>query len=98
MALRLWLRHGRLIALAALLVAVFLFSIGLRLTGSARATSGGDPYTVPVVVDSNPDPNIVETTIIAEEATVDVGQGVQAHVQTFPEPRMRLRANATASA
>jgi len=99
MALRLWLRHGRLIALAALLVAVFLFSIGLRLTGSARATSGGDPYTVPVVVDSNPDPNIVETTIIAEEATVDVGQGVQAHVQTFngqvPGPEFHLKVGDT---
>ena len=47
------------------------------------ATSGGDPYSVPLVTDTNPAPNIVETTLTAEEATVEIGKGVQAHAQTF---------------
>ncbi len=47
------------------------------------ATSGGDPYSVPLVDDTNSAPNIVETTLVAEEKTVDVGGGVMAHAQTF---------------
>jgi FtsP/CotA-like multicopper oxidase with cupredoxin domain len=64
-----------------------------------RATSGGDPYTVPDVVDTNPDPNIVETTITAENATVDIGNGVMAHAETFngtiPGPTFRLKVGDT---
>ena len=59
------------------------------------ATSGGDPYSVPLVIDTNPAPNIVETTITAEEATVDIGNGVTAHAQTFngadPGPDLRAQ-------
>jgi FtsP/CotA-like multicopper oxidase with cupredoxin domain len=47
------------------------------------ATSGGDPYAVPMVVDTNPAADVVETTLISEAATVDVGNGVLAHAQTF---------------
>ena len=56
-----------------------------------RATSGGDPYTTPSVVDTNPDPNIVETTITAEPATVDIGNGVMANVPTRSTARSRAR-------
>ena len=44
---------------------------------SAYATTGGSPYEVPQVVDVNPDPNIVETYLVADEATVNIGNGVQ---------------------
>ena len=64
----------------ALLAAITILATGVLLaihpSGVARATSGGDPYSVPLVVDTNPDPNIVETTIVADEATVDIGNGV----------------------
>jgi FtsP/CotA-like multicopper oxidase with cupredoxin domain len=71
----------------------------VRLIGPAMATSGGDPYSVPLVNDTNPDPNIVETTLIAEEATVDVGGGVMANAQTYngqlPGPLFRLKVGDT---
>ena len=61
----------------------------------ARATSGGSPYVVPQVVDTNPDPMVVETTFTAQEVTVDIGGGVMANVQTFngtvPGPEFRLQ-------
>ena len=39
---------------------------------SAQATSGGSPYEVPQVIDINPDSNIVETYLVADEATVNI--------------------------
>ena len=63
------------------------------------ATSGGDPYSVPTVVDVEPGPNIVETTLTAEAAKVDIGNGVQAQVQTFngqvPAPTFELEVGDT---
>jgi FtsP/CotA-like multicopper oxidase with cupredoxin domain len=99
MALRLWLRYGRLMAVAAAFVAVLLAFVAVRLTRLVWATSGGDPYSVPAVVDTNPDPNIVETTIVADEATVDIGNGVMARVQTYngqvPAPEFKLKVGDT---
>jgi FtsP/CotA-like multicopper oxidase with cupredoxin domain len=95
MALRLWLRHRRLAIPAVVFLAALAVYAGVRLTWPAMATSGGDPYSVPVIVDTNPDPNIVETTIVADEATVDIGNGVMAHAQTFngqlPAPVFNLK-------
>ena len=99
MALRLWLRHRRIAIPAVLFLAVLAVYGGVRLTWPALATSGGDPYSVPVIVDTNPDPNIVETTIVADEATVDIGNGVMAHAQTFngqlPAPAFNLKVGDT---
>src|SRR5439155_9145678 len=90
-------RHlqGRRLGVLALAVAIAV-AVSLALSLSAvRATSGGDPYSAPDVTDTNPDPNIVETTIIADEATVDVGNGVTAHAFTFngtiPGPTFHLK-------
>jgi FtsP/CotA-like multicopper oxidase with cupredoxin domain len=66
---------------AALAVACALLLIGTRSVG--LATSGGDPYAVPLVADTNAAPNIVETTLTADEATIDIGNGVTANAQTF---------------
>jgi FtsP/CotA-like multicopper oxidase with cupredoxin domain len=85
---------------------VFLLAVTLALPASiiaqsapGRATSGGSPYFVPLVVDVNPDPNIVETTIIAKEAVVDIGNGVSAKAFTFngqlPGPEFRLKVGDT---
>jgi FtsP/CotA-like multicopper oxidase with cupredoxin domain len=85
------------------LTSVTFLVIGLILAihpaGRALATSGGTPYGVTFVTDTNPDPNIVETTLIAGEATVDIGGGVMAHAQTFngqiPGPTFRLKVGDT---
>ncbi len=63
------------------------------------ATSGGDPYSVPVVVDTNPAANVVETTLTAEEATVEIGNGMKVHAETFngqvPGPTFELNVGDT---
>jgi FtsP/CotA-like multicopper oxidase with cupredoxin domain len=71
--------------------------MGTRSVG--QATSGGDPYAIPVVVSTNPDPSIVETTLTAERATVDIGNGVMANAETFngsiPGPTFMLKVGDT---
>ena len=61
---------------------------------SGQATSGGSPYTTPKVVDTNPNPRVVETTLVAKQATVNIGNGVTAHAETFngaiPGPTFNL--------
>jgi FtsP/CotA-like multicopper oxidase with cupredoxin domain len=63
-------------------------------SATAAATAAADPYHAPAVVDTNPDPTIVETTITAKRATVDVGNGVTARALTFngaiPGPTFKL--------
>ncbi|HEX5712188.1 MAG TPA: multicopper oxidase domain-containing protein [Solirubrobacterales bacterium] len=64
------------------------------------ATSGGDPYSVPRAVDINPAANIIETVITTEAATLDLGNGVEAHAQTFngqiPGPTIEMNVGDTA--
>src|SRR3954453_22554476 len=80
-----WFQQRRYVLLAAAVaVAVAISLIVTQQQG--RATSGGTPYSVPAVVDVNPDANVVETTIVADETTVDLGQGVSAHAQTSNGP------------
>ena len=89
----------------ALAAEVTLALLALVLLAAARAaepagaTSGGDPYVVPIAVDTNPSPTIVETTIVADETTVDIG-GVSANALTFngtiPGPELRLNVGDTA--
>ena len=70
-----------------------------RVSGPAIATSGGDPYVVPLVIDTNPDPDIVETTIMAQPASADLGNGITASALTFngsiPGPEFRLKVGDT---
>ncbi len=79
----------------AIAVACYLIAIHPLVS----ATSGGDPYSVPVAVDTNPTANVFETTIVSEEATVDIGNGVTAHAQTFnghiPGPTLLLNVGDT---
>src|SRR3954468_14986850 len=99
MSTYLWQRR-RSFAIALGALSVFaLILLGAYFSGPAHATSGGDPYVAPEIVDTNPDPNIIETTIIANEATVDVGNGVMAHALTFngsiPGPLFKLKVGDT---
>ena len=90
--------RDRLVPLAAavLLTAALVLVLSQQ---SGRATSGGSAYAVPAVNDTNPDPNIVETTIVSDEATVDLGQGLSAKAQTYngaiPGPTFRLKVGDT---
>ena len=91
-------RFTLLAALGAALV--FVIVVALAQSGpAAHATSGGDAYSVPIVVDTNPDPDIVETTIVADESTVDLGNGLTAHAQTYngqiPGPEFHLKVGDT---
>ena len=86
--------HARLIVPVALLLAAALFALLAGPDASRSATTDGDPYHAPTVVDTNPSPFIFETTITAKSATVDIGQGVKAHALTFngsiPGPTLRV--------
>src|SRR5919112_583611 len=85
--------------LPSLPIAVALASLALLAASSASqaSTSDGDPYDTSPVIDTNPDPKIVETTIIADERKLGVGLGgnVEANVQAFngtiPGPTFRLK-------
>ena len=61
MATLVWQWRGRfMVALLGLIALVLV-------VGQTRFTAiAGDPYAVAEIVDTNPDPDIVETTIIAE--------------------------------
>ena len=62
---------------AALLAAILCIPVTRRSAPALlQATSSDSPYTVPPVDRHKPRcPNIVETTIVADEATVDIGNG-----------------------
>ncbi len=91
MATFIWQRR---VPLTLALLAIFAIFMAIMQMPST-ATSGGSPYEVPQVVDTNPDPNIVETTITAMGAMVDLGNGVMASALTFngqlPGPEFRLK-------
>jgi FtsP/CotA-like multicopper oxidase with cupredoxin domain len=99
MATFLWRRRGRATFGATALLVLLFVLVGIRSEPPAHAVAGGDPYIVLPVVDTDPDPNIVETTITAEPANVDVGGGVIASVLTFngsvPGPEFRLKVGDT---
>jgi FtsP/CotA-like multicopper oxidase with cupredoxin domain len=84
----------RAIALAVgLAAALAIILAGSR--SSSLATTGDSAYKVPLVTDTNPAPNIVETTLTAEQASVDLGQGVTANNAltfngTIPGPTFML--------
>src|SRR5262245_39324214 len=95
---RLRRRPWQTILLLGGIVAVGTAFLVIRATKPALAVSG-NPYIVNVAVDTNPDPKIFETTIVADEATFDTGNGKMAHVQAFngsvPGPEFRLNVGDT---
>ena len=56
----------------ACLLAAVAFTLCMAGNESAHATTGVGPYEVPQVKDGNSDPTIVETWIVADEATVNI--------------------------
>ena len=73
--------------------------VAVRSVEGATATSGRRPLQRPRGRRHEPDPDIVETTIVADEATVDIGNGVTANAQTYngaiPGPTFRLKVGDT---
>lgn len=69
----------------ACLVAAVALTMCMAGNESAQATTGVGPYEVPLVKDADNDPNnhVVETWIVAEEATVDIGNGVTAKAMAY---------------
>ncbi len=66
---------------------------------SAQATTGVGPYEVPQVLDKDNDPsNGIETWIVADEATVDIGNGMMANGMAFKSCSDAGLANCTPSA
>ncbi|MDH4084637.1 MAG: multicopper oxidase family protein [Nitrospira sp.] len=62
------------------LVGILVLMLCLSGNESAHATTGVGPYEVPKVKDADNDPsNGIETWIVAEEATVNIGNGVSAN-------------------
>ena len=89
------LARGHRRALVTLVIASLVSTvIVLDANREARATSDDSPYTVPLAVDVNPDPDVLETTFVADEATVDVGGGLMANVYAYngsiPGPEIRI--------
>ena len=72
------LRHRSLTLIAFALSILAGIVIAARWPAPAQATSGGNPYEVPLVTDVDPDPNVVGKTITAEPAGVDIGGGITA--------------------
>ena len=57
-------RRPRSLALGLAIVAVAIFAFSsTRLSTPALAESDSSPYTVPLVDDTNPDPDVIETTL-----------------------------------
>ncbi len=75
-------------------------SLPLACPARHSPTSDGSAYTVPLVDDINPDPDIVETTIVAQAAGVDINTGdgdisVLTFNGTIPGPEFRLKVGDT---
>ncbi len=84
---------------ASLLTLGMIALVSTQFSDPVLAVSDGSPYVVDQVVDTNPDPTIVETTITAQAAAVDIASGVTASVLTFngtvPGPEFRLHVGDT---
>ncbi len=92
-----WSALGRVAVIGAGLTAAALVVL-LVLGSSSQATSDGSPYSLPSVTDVNPDPNVIETTIVANESTEDIGPR-DANAYTFngsiPGPTFRAKVGDT---
>jgi FtsP/CotA-like multicopper oxidase with cupredoxin domain len=97
-------RRPRAAALLGAAVAMGVLAFLLYSSSVGRATSSDSAYTVPGIIDLNPAPNIVETSLNSIETTVNVGtpaNPLMANAQTFggsiPGPTFRLKVGDTVS-
>ncbi|HEX9969198.1 MAG TPA: multicopper oxidase domain-containing protein, partial [Acidimicrobiales bacterium] len=68
-------------------------------TPAAAGAGDANPYRVEAAVDVDPAPDVFETTLVAQQATVDVGNGVLANAWTYngtvPGPELRVKVGDT---
>ncbi len=80
-------------------VVVIMVTAAMRSNGPVRASFTPDAYQVSQAEDTNPDPNILETSLTAQAAAVDIGGGLLASVLTFngvlPGPQLRVKVGDT---
>ncbi|CUS39247.1 exported hypothetical protein [Candidatus Nitrospira nitrosa] len=83
----------------ACIVAAVALTLCMAGNESVHATTGVGPYEVPQVKDGNSDPTIVETWIVADEATVNIASpgspAVMANGMTFKSCSDKLLSNCT---
>ena len=91
----------RLLAICTSVLALsMIWFLGTRMSDPVLATSDDSAYTVPLVDDTNPDPDILETTIVAQPAGVDINTpdgdiSVLTFNGTIPGPEFRLKVGDT---
>ncbi len=88
------------LAVAGTLFAVMIGAAGAQLLKPARAASSLAPvYGVTNAIDSNPAPNVFETTLVADETRIALGDGVEVNAFTFngtiPGPQIRVQVGDT---
>jgi FtsP/CotA-like multicopper oxidase with cupredoxin domain len=100
--MRIWsARRGVGPAVLAPICAMALIALSLPpLQQGLRADSGlGPAYDLASAVDANPAPNVFETTLVAAETRVPLGDGVVSNAFTFngtiPGPEIRVQAGDT---
>jgi FtsP/CotA-like multicopper oxidase with cupredoxin domain len=89
-------KHSRLlISVCTFTLVVSLIVIGMPVLTRSQPMAAGGQGNIPTAVDINPDPDIFETNLVAEEAEVDLGNGLIARAQTFngtvPGPEFKLK-------
>jgi FtsP/CotA-like multicopper oxidase with cupredoxin domain len=95
------LRRQGVPARVAVVLALLAAAVAVRLPGSTDAAdaAAADPYRIEAAVDADPDPTVFETTLVAKQATVDIGNGVTAAAWTYngtvPGPEIRVQVGDT---
>jgi FtsP/CotA-like multicopper oxidase with cupredoxin domain len=84
-----------LISVCRLTRVLGLIVVGMLALTRAPLMAAGGLGNLPTAVDLNPDPDIFETNLVAQEAEVDLGNGLIAQAQTFngtvPGPEFNLK-------
>ena len=90
-----WKHAQLLISVRRFTLMLSLILVGMLALTKSQPMAAGGQGTLPMAVDLNPDPDIFETHLVAQEAEVDLGNGLIARAQTFngtvPGPAFKLK-------
>jgi FtsP/CotA-like multicopper oxidase with cupredoxin domain len=93
-------QRGHIILRTLVVVTLLATAVVVRPGDSVGADAPpSSPYAIVPAVDTNPAPDVFETTIVAKTATLDIGNGVMANTWTYngtvPGPELRLKVGDT---
>ena len=71
-----WKHAQRLISVRRFTLVLSLIVVGMLALTKSQPMAAGGQGNLPTAVDLNPDPNIFETNLVAQEAEVDLGNGL----------------------